>query len=104
MIVSGSFDESLRVWDVRTGRQLRVMPGHSDPVTAVAFTNNDTIVSASYDGHVRLWAADTGKCITTIGLQEMAPPVTHVFVSPNSRFVLVSTSDSMCVCARLAHC
>ena len=29
------FDESVRLWDVRTGRCIRVLPAHSDPVTAV---------------------------------------------------------------------
>lgn len=33
--VSGSFDETVRLWDVRTGLLLKELPAHSDPVTAV---------------------------------------------------------------------
>jgi WD40 repeat protein len=35
MIVSGSFDETVRVWDVKTGNCLKTLPAHSDPVSAV---------------------------------------------------------------------
>lgn len=33
--VSGSFDETVRLWDTRTGNCIRELPAHSDPVTAV---------------------------------------------------------------------
>jgi WD40 repeat protein len=49
--VSGSFDETVRLWEVRSGRCIAVLPAHSDPVTAVAFSHDGTlVVSASYDG------------------------------------------------------
>ena len=35
LIVSGSFDETVRIWDVKTGRCLKTLPAHSDPVSAV---------------------------------------------------------------------
>ena len=47
------FDESVRVWDVKTGKCLRTLPAHSDPVSAVHFNRDGSlIVSSSYDG---LW-------------------------------------------------
>ena len=50
-LVSGSFDETVRVWEVATGRCLQTLPAHSDPVTSVAFSTDGTlIVSSSYDG------------------------------------------------------
>jgi len=53
LIVSGSFDETVRIWDVKQGRLLRTLAAHSDPVTAVDFNPDGTlIVSSSYDG---LW-------------------------------------------------
>ena len=49
------FDESVRVWDVKTGKCLRTFPAHSDPVSAVHFNRDGSlIVSSSYDG---LWYA-----------------------------------------------
>ena len=47
------FDESVRIWDVKTGKCLKTLPAHSDPVTAVNFNRDGSlIVSSSYDG---LW-------------------------------------------------
>ena len=55
--VSGSFDETVRLWEVRSGRCIAVLPAHSDPVTAVAFSHDGTlVVSASYDGALRFYA------------------------------------------------
>ena len=30
------FDESVKIWDVKTGKCLKTLPAHSDPVTAVS--------------------------------------------------------------------
>src|SRR5205807_139951 len=37
LIASGSADRSVRVWETATGRELFVLNGHTDPVTALAF-------------------------------------------------------------------
>jgi WD40 repeat protein len=34
--VTGSYDETIRFWDVRSGRCLRELPAHSDPITGEA--------------------------------------------------------------------
>jgi COMPASS component SWD3 len=60
LIVSGSFDESVRIWEVKTGKCLKALPAHSEPVSAVHFNRDGTlIVSASYDG---LWYVYTFHC------------------------------------------
>ena len=51
MIVSGSFDEAVFIWDVRSLRVMRSLPAHSDPVRGVDFVHDGTlIVSCSSDG------------------------------------------------------
>ena len=40
----GSFDESVRIWDVRTGKCLKTLPAHSDPVSAVHFNRWDIVL------------------------------------------------------------
>ena len=40
--VSGSFDETVRLWEVRSGAMLKELPAHSDPVTAVSFPSAES--------------------------------------------------------------
>ena len=38
LIVSGSYDKSVRVWDASMGDELKVLKGHTDRVISVAFS------------------------------------------------------------------
>jgi WD40 repeat protein len=59
--VSGSEDESVRVWDASTGLELKELNGHTGFVISVAFSRDGMhIVSGSYDKSVRVWDASTG--------------------------------------------
>ena len=52
-IVSGSDDESVWVWEVSTGNQLKELKGHTNSVTSVAFSpDGKHIVSGSDDKSV----------------------------------------------------
>ena len=55
-IVSGSSDNSVRVWDALSGVELKVFTGHTVHVLSVAFSSDSThIVSGSLDRCVRVW-------------------------------------------------
>ncbi|KIJ31737.1 hypothetical protein M422DRAFT_36109 [Sphaerobolus stellatus SS14] len=64
-IVSGSIDQTVRVWDASTGMQIgEALRGHEDWVRSVAFSADGTrIVSGSDDRTVRVWNALTGMQI-----------------------------------------
>jgi RNA polymerase sigma factor (sigma-70 family) len=60
-LASASWDNTLGLWDVATGRRLRTFRGHNDFVTCVLFTpEGRKLVSAGFD-NIRVWDAETGK-------------------------------------------
>jgi WD40 repeat protein len=56
LVVSGSIGRKLRVWDLASGRQAKVLKGHKGTVYAIATSSNSSLcVSASEDRTVRIW-------------------------------------------------
>lgn len=64
-VVSGSVDNTLRVWELETGRQIcPPLVGHENSVHSVAFgRDGDRIVSLANDFTARVWNAETGEII-----------------------------------------
>jgi dynein assembly factor with WDR repeat domains 1 len=61
--ITGSYDQTCKVWDTFTGEQLLCLEGHDSVVYALAFNNpfGDTILTGSFDKTAKLWNASTGK-------------------------------------------
>ena len=57
-IVSGSFDQTVKIWDANTDKELQTLKGHTNSVTSVAFSpDGQRIVSGSEDKTVKIWDA-----------------------------------------------
>ncbi len=90
--LSGSWDETLRLWEVSSGRCLRTFEGHSRGLRDVAFSpDGRTCLSGSWDGTLRLWEVSSGRCLRTFeghlaGLHAVA-------FSPDGRSCLSGSHD-----------
>ncbi len=87
-VVTGSEDNTLKLWDVASGRELRTLSGHSDKVISVAFSpDGHTVVSGGINGSIKLWDANSGQELRSFG---GGYELTSVAFSPDGRTVVSS--------------
>jgi division protein 1 len=59
-LASGSADGCVRMWDTRTGQNVRSLIGHTGAITSLQFDNYH-LMSGSLDKSLRIWDLRTGK-------------------------------------------
>ncbi|KAH9001753.1 WD40 repeat-like protein [Lactarius akahatsu] len=64
-LVSGSLDNTVKLWDIDTGKVTRTLFGHIEGVWAVA-CNKMRLVSGSHDRTIKIWSRDDGRCVSTL--------------------------------------
>lgn len=65
MLVSGSYDATVKIWDVeaRNSRALQTLFDFQDSVTSISVTT-DQIICGSVDGYLRIYDIRFGKLLT----------------------------------------
>ena len=69
-VASGSDDNTVKLWEVASGQELRTLQRESDSVNTVAFSpDGNALASASFDpvkkqGIIRLWFAASEEDVT----------------------------------------
>ncbi|MEM2582429.1 MAG: protein kinase [Candidatus Caldarchaeum sp.] len=85
-LASGSWDKTVRLWDVQSGKCLMVFEGHNFWVNSVSFSPDGRhLASGSVDRTVRLWDVQSGKCLMVFGGHKDS--VNSVSFSPDGRYL-----------------
>jgi WD40 repeat protein len=62
LLATGGDDGIARIWSVRSGRQLQILPGHTDQLNGVAFSPDGTrLATVSSDGTLLVYALSAGE-------------------------------------------
>lgn len=63
-VLTGADNGKVQLWDMRTGRCLRIFRGHDGRIWSVALSADQPLaVSGGNDKTVRLWNTETGRCL-----------------------------------------
>src|SRR5262249_14727003 len=66
-LAAGGIDGIVRLWNVKTGKEVRKLQGHSDEVKGLAFSpDNQHLASASNNGVVKVWSVPAGTLLASL--------------------------------------
>jgi WD40 repeat protein len=64
-IISGSYDNTIKIWDKTTGNCVQTLQGHTRVIESLV-VDGDRIISGSYDKTIKIWDKTTGNCLQTL--------------------------------------
>ncbi|HYV30614.1 MAG TPA: protein kinase, partial [Candidatus Binatia bacterium] len=93
LIVTGSEDNTAKVWQASSGQELFTLRGHTHFLRSVAFSpDGQRIVTGSWDGAAKVWEAASGHELLT--LKGHTAAVESVAFSPDGKRIVTASEDS----------
>lgn len=94
LAATGSFDKSIKLWDVRSGKELRTLAGkggHTNQVLCVAFSPEGSLLaSGGSDNTVKLWDVPTRTPVRSL---DHGAIVTRVAATPDGKTYATAATD-----------
>ncbi|KZL51711.1 serine/threonine protein kinase [Nodularia spumigena CENA596] len=91
-LASGSFDGTIKLWNLQTQREIATLTGHSGSINSVAFSpDGRTLASGSWDNTIKLWNLQTQREIAT--LTGHSGSINSVAFSPDGRTLASGSFD-----------
>jgi WD40 repeat protein len=79
-------DKSIRIWDVKTGKEEHVLKNHSGQVVGLAVSKDGKrLLSGSHDSTVRVWDIETGKELLKFTGHGKSPGTPAVAFAPDGK-------------------
>ena len=92
ILASGSADSKIRIWNPRTGDQLRSLVGHSGEIKSIAMSSDGQLLfSGSADTTIKVWDLISGKLLHT--LSSHSDEVKSLAISPDGKTLFSGSAD-----------
>lgn len=95
-VAIGTSDSKVQIWNVQTGVRERILEGHEDTATSLAYSPDDNgayIATGSEDGTLRLWNTTTGQQKHILEDDEGDDLVFSVAYSPDGNHIAAGLLD-----------
>ncbi len=93
LLASGSADNTVKLWDTTSKREVRTLTGHTGGVKAVAFrSDGQWLASGAIDGNIKLWDVATGRELRNLGGNGS---VSTVAFSPDGRWLAAGNMEKV---------
>jgi len=92
--VTGTSDDTLKLWELASGRCLRTFEGHTSDVLSVCMSGDGHYaLSGAADKTLKFWELSSGRCLQSF--QGHTEKVNSVCLSADGRFALSGAADNM---------
>ena len=92
-IISGSWDETLKLWDASSGDEVRTFKGYEYRVNAVAYSpDGEFVASGTSDNTFKLWRIATGEIIRVYNAHK--DNVLALAFSPDGAYIVSGSADN----------
>jgi WD40 repeat protein len=96
LLATGSYDQTVRIWDAGSWTCRHILTGHSQYVTSVACAagpdGRALLASGGYDREVRIWDAASWECIRVLGCDAEVHSLAWA-TRPDGRLLLAAGGD-----------
>ncbi|KAL6552573.1 Scytalone dehydratase [Orobanche hederae] len=92
VLAAGGRDAVVNIWDIRAGKQMHKLLGHSKWIRSIRMFG-DTVITGSDDWTARMWSASQGTCDAVLACHD--GPVLSVEYSIADKGIITGSNDGL---------
>ncbi|KAK6154007.1 hypothetical protein DH2020_013646 [Rehmannia glutinosa] len=92
VLAAGGRDAVVNIWDIRAGRQMHKLLGHSKWIRSIRMVG-DTVITGSDDWTARMWSVSQGTCDAVLACHD--GPVLSVEYSLADKGIITGSNDGL---------